>query len=59
MLQSRAVLHEDVAFWGGKSKELLDELDRQPKKACHQTTSDREEDVSVREDDNPYQPPAT
>ena len=59
LMQSRAVLHEDVVFWGGKSKELLDELDRQPKKARHQTNSNREEDVSVREDDNPYKPPAT
>ena len=58
LMQSRAVLHEDVAFWVGKSKELLDELDRQSKKARHQTTSNREVDGSAREDENPYKPPA-
>ncbi|TWT68622.1 hypothetical protein Pan14r_08690 [Crateriforma conspicua] len=56
--QSRTVLHEDVAFWVGKSKELLDELDRQSKKARHQTTSNRELDGNAREDENPYKPPA-
>ncbi|EMB17829.1 membrane protein [Rhodopirellula europaea 6C] len=30
--QTRTVLHEDVAFWVGKSKELLDELDKQSKR---------------------------
>lgn len=29
LLQSRTVLHEDVAFWVGKSQKLLDQLDRQ------------------------------
>ena len=58
LMQSRAVLHEDVAFWGGKSKELLDELDRQPKKARHQTTSNRETIGNAPVDENPYKPPA-
>jgi hypothetical protein len=58
LMQSRAVLHEDVAFWGGKSKELLDELDRQPKKARHQTTSNRETIGNAPVDENPYKPAA-
>jgi hypothetical protein len=59
LMQSRAVLHEDVAFWVGKSNELLDQLNRQSKKARHQTTANREVDSEAREDDNPYKPPAT
>ena len=58
LLQSRSVLHEDVAFWVGKSEELLVELDRQPQKARHQTTSTRGVDSNEREDHNPYKPPA-
>lgn len=58
LLQTRAVLHEDVAFWAGKSKELLDQLDGQPKKARHQTAATRKVDGNAGKDDNPYKPPA-
>jgi hypothetical protein len=59
LLQSRAVLHEDIAFWVGKTNELLDQLNRQSKKARHRKTANREVDGEAREDDNPYKPPVT
>ncbi|MEO1617377.1 MAG: hypothetical protein AAFV88_16115 [Planctomycetota bacterium] len=57
LMQSRAVLHEDVAFWVNQSNELLDEFDRQSKKPRHQTASNRGALGRLSEDENPYKPP--